>query len=81
MNTLLSMGKVKARLILAFSMILLAITVIILISLIKDPMIKSILIDAEAGYYPVTIQNIMWIFFFLGIGELIYRFMQGQYTH
>jgi biopolymer transport protein ExbB/TolQ len=81
MNTLLLMGKVKARLILAFSMILLGITVIIIISTIEDPIVTSILIDSEATYYPITIQNFMWIFFFLGIGELIYRFMQGQYIY
>ena len=81
MNSLLLMGKVKARLILAFAMILFAITVIILISLIEDDGIKKILIDANASYFPITIQNFMWVFFFLGIGELIYRFMYGQFTY
>jgi len=81
MNSLLLMGKVKARLILAFAMILFAITVIILISVIEDDGIKKILIDANASYFPITIQNFMWIFFFLGHGELIYRFMYGQFTY
>jgi len=28
--------------------------------------------------YPFTIQNIMWILFFLGIGELFYRFTEAK---
>lgn len=80
MNTLLDMGKVRARLILAFSMILLAMIVIIIISSIDDQGTKVVLIDYRASYYPFTIQNVMWIFFFLGIGELLYRYFQARFT-
>jgi len=80
MNTLLDMGKVRARLILAFSMILLAIVVIIIISSFDDQNMKVVLIDYKASYYPFSIQNVMWIFFFLGIGELFYRYMQAKFT-
>ena len=80
MNVLLSMGKIQARLILAFSMILLAIVVIIVISSLNDQGMKTVLIDYKASYFPFTIQNIMWVFFFLGIGELLYRYMQANFT-
>lgn len=80
MNALLDMGKTKARLILAFSMILLSIVVIIVISSFDNIETKILLLDHEASYYPYTIQNVMWIFFFLGIGELLYRYMQAKFT-
>ncbi len=80
MNALLDMGKIQARLILAFSMILLAIVVIIVISSFDDQGMKVVLIDHKASYFPFTIQNVMWVFFFLGIGELIYRYMQARFT-
>ncbi len=80
MNMLLAMGKIRARLILAISMILLAMIVIIVISGFHDKGMKTVLLDYGASYYPFTIQNIMWIFFFLGFGELIYRFIEARYT-
>ncbi len=80
MNALLDMGKIRARLILAFSMILLAIVVIIIISSLDNQGMKVVLLDYKADYYPFTIQNVMWIFFFLGIGELLYRYMQANFT-
>lgn len=80
MNALLYMGKTRARLVLAFSMILLAIVVIILISSFDNDGMKVMLIDHKAIYYPFSIQNVMWLFFFLGIGELLYRYMQAKFT-
>ena len=80
MNTLLDMGKVQARLLLAFSMILLAGITIIIISSLDDDNMKIVLLDYKASYYPFTIQTIMWVFFFLGIGELLYRYIQAQFT-
>jgi hypothetical protein len=79
MNILLSMGKMRARLILAISMVLLAMIVIVIISTLDSEDARVILIDDKASYYPFTIQNVMWIFFFLGIGELIYRYLQAHY--
>jgi biopolymer transport protein ExbB/TolQ len=74
------MGKVQARSVLAISMILFAMVIIIIISSIDDDTMRKVLLDYDAGYYPFTIQNIMWVFFFLGIGELIYRILQTRYT-
>ena len=80
MNALLDMGKVQAKLILAFSMILLATITIIIISSFDNQGMKVVLLDYDASYYPFTIQNVMWVFFFLGIGELLYRYMQATFT-
>jgi len=79
-NVLLDIGKTRARLVLALSMVLLSTIVIIMISSFNDESIKVLLLDYKAGYYPFTIQNVMWIFFFLGIGELLYRYMQARFT-
>lgn len=36
--------------------------------------LNKLLFDYSASYYPFTIQNIMWIMFFVGLGELFFRF-------
>jgi biopolymer transport protein ExbB/TolQ len=61
-------------------MILFAMVVIIIISSIDDDVIRKVLLDYGAGYYPFTIQNMMWVFFFIGIGELIYRILHTRHT-
>ena len=38
----------------------------------------SILLDLGSGLYPFTIQNVMWVLFFVGLGELIVRFERGR---
>ena len=38
----------------------------------------SILLDLGSGLYPFTIQNVMWVLFFIGLGELIVRFERGR---
>jgi biopolymer transport protein ExbB/TolQ len=80
MNLLLDMGKIQARLVLAASMLVLSFVAVILISSINDKGMKVLLLDYGTSYYPFTIQNFMWGFFFLGIGELLYRFVHARYT-
>ncbi|MHA1538559.1 MAG: MotA/TolQ/ExbB proton channel family protein [Alphaproteobacteria bacterium] len=36
------------------------------------------LIDKNPTYYPWTIQNLMWLVFFFGLGELLLRFFDGR---
>lgn len=40
----------------------------------------EILLDknSELGTYPFTIQNVQWVVFFVGMGEIIVRFMTGN---
>jgi biopolymer transport protein ExbB/TolQ len=40
-----------------------------------------ILIDLEQATYPLTVQNLMWIVFALGLGELVVRFADGRAEH
>jgi len=70
---MLKLGSIVARLILAGTMILFAILTILIIKNVGAlESFQKTLLDV-GGAYPFSIQNIMWIFFFLGIGELIYR--------
>jgi len=82
MTSLLKLGSIKARLVLAFSMILFAILVILIIANSGlDASLKKTLLDfSMEGKYPFSIQNIMWAFLFFGMGELLYRWLVAKYT-
>ena len=41
--------------------------------LVLGEQLKEILLDADAPFWPFTIQNIMWVALFLGFGELFLR--------
>ncbi|MDX1422688.1 MAG: MotA/TolQ/ExbB proton channel family protein [Kiloniellales bacterium] len=38
----------------------------------------ALLIDRERGTYPITVQNVMWVVFMLGLGELFVRWREAQ---
>ena len=78
MDGLLKLGAIRARLILAIIMLIIGVIVIMLIVNVPlSPEIKKLLINYEEDYNPLNIQNIMWIFFFIGVGELLYRLVTG----
>jgi len=78
MDGLLKLGAIRARLILAIIMLIIGVIVIMLIANVPlSPEIKKLLINYEEDYNPLNIQNIMWIFFFIGVGELLYRLVIG----
>ena len=37
----------------------------------------TILLDRASGLYPFTIQNLMWVLFFVGLGDVSVRFVRG----
>ena len=37
----------------------------------------GILLDRNSSAYPLTIQNLMWLLFFAGIGDVVVRFLRG----
>jgi hypothetical protein len=55
-----------------------AILVIALLARILPPYAASILLDIERGSWPITVQNITWIAFFFGLGELALRWHAGR---
>lgn len=50
-----------------------AIVVIGIIRFTASEMMQEILLDADASFWPFTVQNIMWVSLFVGFGELFLR--------
>jgi len=80
MGFLNGMGGAKSRGLLALTMLIVSVIVIILISTIPDSGVTRLLIDAGSDTFPWTIQNLMWLMFFIGIGELGYRALIARET-
>jgi biopolymer transport protein ExbB/TolQ len=53
--------------------ILAAIVLIGILRFTLSPVLQEILLDADATFWPFTIQNIMWVALFIGFGELFLR--------
>lgn len=49
----------------------------ILLTFLLPPTSKAanVFFDRSSAYYPFTIQNVMWIFFFVCLGEIYHRFL------
>lgn len=62
---------------LAVSM-LAAVLVIALLARILPPEAASILLDVKRSTWPLTVQNLLWIAFFVGLGELSIRWRAGR---
>ena len=50
-----------------------AIVTIGIIRVAASPALQEILLDADADFWPFTVQNIMWVALFIGFGELFLR--------
>jgi len=50
-----------------------AIVTIGIIRVLASPGLQEILLDADADFWPFTVQNIMWVALFIGFGELFLR--------
>ena len=53
--------------------IIAAIVVIGIIRFTASPTLQEILLDADADFWPFTVQNVMWVALFIGFGELFLR--------
>lgn len=53
--------------------IIAAIVTIGIIRFTASAMLQEILLDADADFWPFTVQNVMWIALFIGFGELFLR--------
>ena len=53
--------------------IIAAIVVIGIIRFTASPLLQEILLDADASFWPFTIQNVMWVALCVGFGELYLR--------
>ncbi|MEE9271855.1 MAG: MotA/TolQ/ExbB proton channel family protein [Robiginitomaculum sp.] len=54
------------------------IVVIGIIRVAGSPAVKEILLDSDASFWPFTIQNIMWVAMFIGLGELFLRWSSAS---
>lgn len=55
-----------------------AVVTIGLIHLLSGPEMQEILLDADSSWWPFTIQNFMWVAFFVGLGEVVLRWMSVE---
>ncbi|MGC1510499.1 MotA/TolQ/ExbB proton channel family protein [Ketobacter sp. MCCC 1A13808] len=82
----LELEEQKARVIRALMALLISIVFIAICSLLAPPAeevtgemrIPDVLFDRSNPIYPFTIQNIMWVMFFIGLGELLIRLSRAN---
>lgn len=65
-------GLIRRLFVFAFA-IMAAIVFIGILRFSTGPMLQEILLDADATFWPFTVQNIMWVALFIGFGELALR--------
>jgi len=58
--------------------LLTALVVIALLSRLLSPEAAAILLDIKRSTWPFTVQNILWLAFFAGLGELSIRWRAGR---
>ena len=67
-------NKITLRRLLVFVIaVIAAIVAIGIIRYTTGPVLQEILLDADASFWPFTVQNIMWVALFIGFGELFLR--------
>ena len=55
-----------------------AILVIALMARVLPPGAAAIMLDIKRASWPITVQNVLWIAFFIGLGELSIRWRAGR---
>lgn len=55
--------------------------VIFLFDVVLPESLAIILLDRGGTTYPYSVQNLMWIVFFVGLGELVYRYLDARREH
>ena len=58
--------------------LLTAVVVSALLSKLRPPAAAAILLDLNRSTFPFTVQNILWLAFFAGLGELSIRWRMGR---
>lgn len=66
-------GNLFKRLFVFLASIVAAIVLIGVLRLATPPTLQEILLDADASFWPFTVQNVMWLALFVGFGELYLR--------
>ena len=58
--------------------LLAAVIFIAILARVLPPSAASILLDLERASWPFTVQNLLWLAFFAGLGELSIRWLAGR---
>ena len=80
MSAAVATSSSNARLIAAIISLSAGVALLILLGTLLPPKTfeAKFLIDKNPSYYPWTIQNLMWLVFFFGLGELFVRYLDGR---
>ena len=68
-----SNARILRRLFVFLLAIFAAIVFIGILRFTTGPALQEILLDADASFWPFTVQNVMWVALFIGFGELVLR--------
>jgi len=68
-----NMNNIIKRIFVFLVAIIGAIVTIGIIRLTASPTLQEILLDADADFWPFTVQNVMWVSLFIGFGEIFLR--------
>lgn len=66
-------GGFMRRFLILLVAVVAAVILIGILRLTMPPAVQEILLDADASFWPFTIQNFMWVALFVGFGEIILR--------
>ena len=66
-------GSLIPRLIVLALSVFAAIIVVGILRVSLGPTLQEVLLDADASFWPFTVQNFMWVALFVGFGELVLR--------
>ena len=66
-------SNIFARMFVFLVAVVAAIVFIGILRVVTGPTLQEILLDADAPFWPFTVQNIMWVALFIGFGELFLR--------
>ncbi len=66
------------RILLACAFALMGVVLILVLSATLPEGLALVLLDRGGATYPYSVQNIMWVIFFVGLGELLYRFFAAR---
>jgi hypothetical protein len=58
--------------------LLTAVLVIALMARVLPPTASAIMLDINRSSWPFTVQNVLWLAFFVGLGELVLRWRAGR---
>ena len=66
------------RLPVAAGFLTMGIAAVLVMSLTLPELLDRVLLDKGGTMYPYSVQNVMWLIFFVGLGELLMRFLEAR---